>query len=350
VTRFASWSPVAARLLIGGLLLLIAIGLVGPQVPMAESFAAESGKGDAALYRTITDRVEHGENYYAAATMEQRSRGYPVRPFVTVRMPTLATTIATLGSAATALTVLRLIGGIALAAFFIRLRRDPGSSRSPIFDVIPVLLSAMILFQSGLEVWHESWAAAFILLSLGLRTPKYWVASVVAGFIACCFRELAMPFLLVMLLAAGWERRWPETIGWAVAVMLFGGVLGLHAAQVAAHVLPGDLTSPGWHGRAGWGFIIMMVQACTIFFVLPKWAVAIIFPLALLGLGGWRSALGTRMSIFVGGMIGVFMLIGRPDNFYWGLMFAPLLTAGVMFVPGALRDVSNAALGRRVAA
>ena len=36
--------------------------------------------------------------------------------------------------------------------------------------------------------------------------------------------------------------------------------------------------------------------------------------------------------------------IGRLDNFYWGLLYAPLLPVGIAFAPAALRDLVGAAL------
>lgn len=43
-------------------------------------------------------------------------------------------------------------------------------------------------------------------------------------------------------------------------------------------------------------------------------------------------------------MLSVF---GRLDTFYWGLLIAPVLLVGLVFVPDALRDLSSAVFDRR---
>jgi hypothetical protein len=41
------------------------------------------------------------------------------------------------------------------------------------------------------------------------------------------------------------------------------------------------------------------------------------------------------------------MIIGRPDNFYWAIMLAPLLPIGLAFAPAALRDLIRSAGARQ---
>ncbi|MEI4479845.1 hypothetical protein WAC35_28875, partial [Klebsiella pneumoniae] len=45
---------------------------------------------DVLLYQHVAAGVRGGGNYYAVAAEAQRREGYPVRPFVTMRLPTLA--------------------------------------------------------------------------------------------------------------------------------------------------------------------------------------------------------------------------------------------------------------------
>ena len=44
---------------------------------------------DMMLYRDIVASMQQGSDYYSAAAEQQRARGYPTRPFVTIRQPTL---------------------------------------------------------------------------------------------------------------------------------------------------------------------------------------------------------------------------------------------------------------------
>src|ERR1700712_2902582 len=88
-TRFIRSPAIYARLLLAALALLMAIGIVQTIAPAPGPHFGSADRGDAALYRAITARTAL-EGYYAAAISEQRARDYPVRPFVTVREPALA--------------------------------------------------------------------------------------------------------------------------------------------------------------------------------------------------------------------------------------------------------------------
>src|SRR5690606_12052207 len=58
----------------------------------------ESGsRRDFDLYQSINRRLTAGEGYYEAALAEQRASGFPTKPFVTVRPPTLAWSSLVLG-------------------------------------------------------------------------------------------------------------------------------------------------------------------------------------------------------------------------------------------------------------
>lgn len=42
------------------------------------------------------------------------------------------------------------------------------------------------------------------------------------------------------------------------------------------------------------------------------------------------------------------MIVGNPDNIYWGMIYALLLPLGLLFTPIALRDLWRAAFRRAV--
>jgi hypothetical protein len=109
-SRFATISTKGAKWVLGLLLALILASLwpaaQQPKSPVqpvstakSEQKTAKSGEAEAdlALYKAIVGRMQAGENYYAVAADEQRKRGYPLKPFVTVRQPTLALVLASLG-------------------------------------------------------------------------------------------------------------------------------------------------------------------------------------------------------------------------------------------------------------
>jgi hypothetical protein len=344
MTRFAGWSPRAARALIAGVLLLIVIGLFDHGVPQADSFATGGAtRSDPALYRAITARVAQGQDYYVAAASEQRARDYPLRPFVTMRLPTLAVLTARIGGEDNALLLLRGLTLAALLALILRLRREAVSLKDWLAPSAIALVSFKLVAQSGLQIWHEPWAAMLLCLALVMRTETRWLQSILCALAAACFRELAAPLLLVMLVAAAFEKRWREAAGWAVATSIFALLLWSHASHVMAQLLPSDPASAGWAGLAGWPFILMMAGASSAFALLPATLIAVALPLALIGWAGQTNPLARRIALFLGGMMGAFMLVARPDNFYWGLLVAPLLPIGLAWAPVAVRDLARAA-------
>ena len=73
--------------------------------------------------------------------------------------------------------------------------------------------------------------------------------------------------------------------------------------------------------------------------------VAFIVPLALFG---WLFAgrLGQLVLATCGAFIAGFLVIGRSNNTYWGLLFAAELVAGLAFAPRGLATTVRVALGR----
>ena len=94
-SRFAGLSKGKARLALAGLVLLLLATLTALTVPGPPPVSGDSAKrgddqADIVLYEAIVDGVRHGGNYYAVAAQELRRGDYPLRPFITFRLPTLA--------------------------------------------------------------------------------------------------------------------------------------------------------------------------------------------------------------------------------------------------------------------
>jgi hypothetical protein len=126
--------------------------------------------------------------------------------------------------------------------------------------------------------------------------------------------------------------------------------MAAHAHFVALHVTTTDPMSPGWTSFGGWGFILSMAHTSGALMIVPMWGAAILLPLALLGWVAPATSLTDRVSLTLLAWIPLFMMVGRPDNFYWGLLLAPLLPAGLAFAPAALIDLGRAAFPRRITA
>jgi len=341
-TRLANLSPLSALAVLFGLLALIGVGLAFP--PTSTPTGSSAG-GDAALYRQITARVTKGESYYHAVAVEHRASLYPLKPFTTVRPPLLAEIMAAIGPTAADL-LLRLLAVAAAAATVIRLAPR---MRSP-FREAAILLSATsagAFVQSGMLVWHEVWAGLLIALALACRTDRHWLPSLGLGLAAALVREFAFPFLIVMAGAAWLTGRKREAASWAGAALFVLAVLALHWSRVAQIALPSDVTSPGWLALGGWRFDLALARQSSLLIALPGWAAAVTTPLALLGWFARRDGYAARTTALIGLWLGAFLLLGRPDNLYWGFLFAPILPIGLAFAPDALADLVRAARAGR---
>ena len=342
-TRLATLSPGMALMLLLALMALIGTGFA--LAPVTNPTGSAAG-GDAVLYRQITERVARGTNYYQAVGIEHRASAYPLKPYTAVRPPVLTEIMAAVGpNMADAL--LRLLAILAATATVIRL---VPRMRAP-YREAAILLSATsagAFVQTGMWVWHEVWAGLLITLALACRTDRRWRLSLALGLAAALIRELAFPFLLVMGVGAwiGGNRR--EARGWAAAAALVLVMLALHWTIVARIALPSDVTSPGWLARGGWRFDLALARQSSLLMALPAWVAALAVPLALLGWFARTGGYAARTSVLLSLWLGVFLLMGRPDNAYWGFLFAPILPIGLAFAPAALADLLRAARAKRL--
>ncbi len=344
-TRFARLPAWPARMALAALVLLMALGVTIASTPAHGPDLVAPGKSDTALYRAIArDTAAGGATpaaYYRAVAAEQRARGYPLRPFVTVREPALALLAAWLGSGplgwlyralalvATGALVWRIQGGLARA--------------ERIGAALCATISVLILAQPVMAVWHEAWAALLLVLALvGAGGRRWWLACV-AGLAMLLVRELAAPAIVALAFAALAERRRAEATGWSLVLVAFALTMLAHAHAVAAVTLPGDAASPGWTSLGGWRFILSLTANSSAFSLLPLWLTALALPLALFGWASRGDPFADRVTLALAALIAPFMGIGRPDNFYWGLLIAPLLPIGLAFAPRGLVDLARSA-------
>lgn len=349
-TRFATLSRGQARLALGLLALLLAATLLALFVPDPPALGAATGgarsQTDLMLYENIVAGVKGGGNYYAVAADALRAGSYPLRPFLTFRMPGLAVVLAALPEWAPRylLFLVVLSTGLTWAA---RLR--------PVLPrIVPLLAFAILLlgsllafFQSELAAFHEIWAGLLVAWSLALRKPGRWVEAVAVALVAMLIRETASLYVVIMLVFAWLEGERREAIGWAAALGLFAVALGIHAYAVLGVTGPLDPASPGWAGLQGFGLFVKSLTLATALQLLPLWAGALLVGLALLGWAAWDDSLGLRMIAILACYAAVIGVFARLDTFYWGLMVAPVFLAGLVFVPDALRDLVRQSLDRR---
>ncbi|UZK66252.1 hypothetical protein [Sphingomonas sp. M1-B02] len=348
-SRFATLRRPRARILLGLLALLLLLcltALAGPNPAAIAEGSATQDQTDLMIYEKIVAGMKNGADYYTAATDALRSGGYPLRPFVTVRMPGLATVQAVLPSWGP-LALLFLLGGTVGVVWAVRLGEAVPRVAPRITGAFLLIASMLAFLQPGLAAFHEIWAGLLVALSLALRRPGRWVEAVAIALAAMLIRETAALYVLVMLGFAWVQGERREALGWLAALGFFAVALGAHAYGVAGVTGPSDPASPGWAGLLGYGFFVKSLYLATSLQLLPLWAGSLLVGLAMFGWASWSDPLGPRMAATLAAYAVAIGIFARLDNFYWALMVAPVLLAGLVFVPDALRDLFVRALDRR---
>lgn len=350
-TRFAAFGRGRAR---GAMLLLalfVALGfsaLASPGPPPASHDPARRAqdRADVALYEAIVAGVRSGGDYYVVAADTLRRDDYPLRPFVTFRLPTLAVVQAKLPPRVT-LALLYVLAAAVLAAWF-RLIARAIPRPAPRALAMVLLVAGMATFvQPELVPFHEVWAGLLIALSLALRRDDRWRDAVALGLIAMLIRETAALYVMLMAALALIQARRREAAAWATTLGVLALVLLAHAWAVDRVVNADDPASPGWAGMLGWGFFVKTMSISTALTVAPLALAAPLVALALFGWASWRDAAATRALATFLAYAALLALFGRTDTFYWGLMIAPSFLVGLVFVPDALRDLVHAGFMRR---
>jgi hypothetical protein len=307
-------------------LMLAVFGLLtGPE---RERAAPTSGPTDIGLYAYAAQAAAHPSTYYAQVIAEQRREGYELKPFVAVRPPALSFLLAALRTEALRRSAVVALALASLAAWWLALAREGVAPLPRAFDLIALVTGALPAIAPQAPYLHEVWAGLLISLSLALRRPERFGLAVAAGLAAALIRELAAPYLVAMAVTAVAGRHWREAAAWALALALFAVTLAVHGHMVDALVLPSDHAGAGWMKLSGWPFVLHAAQWNAVLAASPAWLTALAVPAALAGAATWTSSLGRRLAAVLVAYALALAVIGRPENFYWGLMFAPLLPLG----------------------
>jgi hypothetical protein len=335
--RFASLGPRAALAVLIALCCLMFLGFETGGTPAHAKGGSPSN--DSSLFLHVLDDLRQGEAYYPAIVREQRLVGYPLRPFVTVRLPTLALVMVELPTPGSR----RLLaGGLALATLSAWIWRLHGWMVRPFsFTAAIVTLCGALLpaFLGDDYTIHELWSGELIALSLAIYHPRYWGASFAIACLALSIRELTAPYFVVMGLMAWRDGRRSEAVTWAVGIAVFLGGMALHAAALHSLVRADDPTSAGWLGVVGWPFVLLLMKWNLLFMASPDWLAAVAAPMVLLGLLARRGRWEDRVTLVVAGYALGFLIFGRADNSYWGLMITPLWPCGLVASGPALASL-----------
>jgi hypothetical protein len=299
------------------------------------------------LYKGLISDIEQGREYYESAAVRQRSLGYPISPPVVFRQPWLARFLAIMRVPALPRSLLLLLTVCTLLGPTRELVR---AKTSPI-NLIALVIIACSGFAEVAEpnsiYHHDVWAGVLIALSLSVYRRDRWIPSIILSLLACLIRELAAPYLIIMGLVAWYQHRRREAVGWAVAAVVFTLLFVIHILEAARIYRPGDLISPGWVKFGGVSFVSATARFNGLIRALPSSFSILALTVAMLGLVGWRDDRSRAAGALVAFYVLMFAAIGRPENDYWGLLYAPLLGFGLMLAAPACVDLYDQALERK---
>jgi hypothetical protein len=283
---------------------------------------------DTDLFGAVIDRVRGGESYYSADAEAMRSYGYPTASVFNWRLPTLTLFQAALPSLGWSVAILTALGLGTLTLWFRYLSRSVGH----VALLVPVLITTFPvwpLIRDSSALLHDLWAGELIALSLACWASGAVGISLAAALAAVSIRELAVPYVLVMAFMAVLERKRKEATSWFMLTLFFSGLLAWHIAHALPLLAP---KSPyyGWAVLGGWRFVLKTAQVNVLLMEAPAWFVALVVPAISAGLLCWRTPVGRRVAATVTIYLAAFTIVGRPDNWYWGLIVAPLLPLGVI--------------------
>jgi len=317
-----------------------------PVSPEASASSEQEDRADVILYQNIVGGLRAGGDYYDVAARALRTDGYPLKPFVTFRLPTLARVQAAIPDLLSSL-LLFAVAGLTIAAWYRRL--GPHLTHpAPRLVVAALTVGGLSSFiRPDLIAFHEVWAGPLIALSLATWRPGKATMAIAIALAAMLIRETAALYAGVMALAALVEGRRREVLGWVAAVAVLAVAVAAHAHAVAQVVRPDDMASPGWSGMLGFGFFVKTMTLATSLSTLPALVAAPLVGVALIGWAGWRDPLAVRALGVLAGYALLLAVFCRVDTYYWGLLAAPILPIGLVFAPDSLRDLWRGVRQRR---
>jgi hypothetical protein len=335
VTRIQTW---AILLAIAALAAWSLLALYGPQE--AGTGVQQEGGKDLQAYRAIVARVHVGEDYYHAAGVELRAGGYACSSVFNWRLPTYAWLMAAFPRPEMAQILLGLLALSALGLAYTADRAGGSVGRSLVAAV--AMAGAFLWCIDGDAYFsQELWAGVLIALSVGAFAARRRGLGLVAGLAALALRELALPNVLVALALAIRERRWRESAAWCGGLAAWTAFLAWHAGQVHQHLTGTELAeAEGWIQFGGPEFVVRTSQMNVWLFNLPAWIALAYLLAALVGLASWRGPDAARVGGTVAVYLVAFLVLGKPFNQYWGLLYVALLPFGLVRFPRVLRAAS----------
>jgi hypothetical protein len=335
--RPLAWLTVLAALTLLGFGLSVIFHPQPPPEPAPET--PSSGATDLDLYEAIINRMHRGETYYAVTGEELPQRGYPTSSVFNWRLPTYAWFLAPLPSMRIGQGVLILLSGWTI---YLSVRFTAAAyGKLPAVGALIWLVGAFTWCVDGKSfLTQEVWSGVLIQLSIIALGQGQYFRGVTAGVTALLIRELVLPYVLLCLAIALWQRRWRESLGWVFGLVLYALFTAFHVSQVKQYTPIEELNVPStWLCWGGIGFVLETVRMNQMLILTHVSVRAVYLPFAFVGLLGWRGETGVRIFLTCLGYDAAFLAVGQPFNAYWGILTAPVLSMGAAIAPWAIRDL-----------
>lgn len=348
-SRFSHLSPLQSRLVLVLFAVCLVYSLLSFHQNPLDVYENKKGQGDSALYASVIQQMSSGAGYYETMSEELKTRGYPTFSLFNWRLPTLFFLLSYLPDGIPLYILPTALAFLTILVWF-QVLYDQFSFSLALFGC--VLITGFCLFSliySRESVSHEFLAGTLIAMSLAAGARNWRTAGLIAGISALLIRELALPYVLLMLVFALHDRRLFEALSWTASLVLFALVMGLHAMNVSEFITQpsqnGQHFITYWLDLGGWSFVLDTAWVHPLAVSFPGWVTALAFPPALLGLIGWKSRLGFCIACTVGFYVLIFIFIGKPFDIYWGLLYAALWPLGLLTIVPALRGLWTNAFG-----
>ena len=313
------------------IIVLIFWGLVNP-ISDIRTRQIKTEENDLHLYRAIAERIRSGEGYYESSKAELVKRGYPTGSIFNWRPPLLSWALGHLPDLRIAKAAAMLLSLITVWLWVSIFGKELPFSKVFVGSFL-VLGGPLSSVATEAYLGHEFWAGTLITSSILFYTKGWRCIAFSAGILALLIRELALPFIIVMICLSSFERKYQETAIWALGIILFIIMMVIHSFHIKEIAPPDAIYSYSkWITFGGWNLILGTASSHPYFILFPPWFYAVLLPLVLLGLSGWKGPLGSRLGLTVGAYVFIFLFVGQDFNRYWGGLYTDLMFPGLLYL------------------
>jgi hypothetical protein len=282
---------------------------------------------DSQLFEQVAVDVRSGEDYYGAMTRALSARGYPTETVFNWRTPLLIRLIALAPSPAWARWLL--VATTLAAAIAARgLAADECGAIGGAATLLLVLASCGWCVFPEMIYYAELWSGLLVLISLGAYRLGRHVSGACWGLVALFLRELALPYCVTALAVAVAQRRWREVATWLGGISIYVIFMFIHYAMVSESAPGAAIEGAGWVRLGGPYFLLATCRMSLLLSAAPGWCLAFYLPLSLLGFWRMRGPTAHRAGLAAAAYVVAFTVAGKPVDYYWGWLSAPLLSLG----------------------